>query len=115
MTMEVRTSELNPDVTIAALCGRLDMAMSTELSPELMQTLEESPNGLIIDIAEIEFISSAGLRVLIAASKKAKALDTKLALIRAKPPVYKIFKIASLGALFTFSEDEAGAIKALWQ
>ena len=114
MAVEVRTSELNANVKIVQLSGRLDMATAEADSPIVMQALEESAAGVICDLSGIAFISSAGLRILIAASKRVQAADKQLALISVPPGVYKIFKIASLDPLFHFFKSEAEAVEALW-
>ena len=115
MAVDIKPSEINADVTVAALSGRLDMAASEDAHPKVMQALADSTAGLILDMGELDFISSSGLRMLIAAQKEARASGKQLACIRAKPAVYKIFKISSLDAMFSFFEDEPAAIEALWQ
>ena len=112
MAVDVKPSDTNADVTIAALSGRLDMAASEDAHPKVMQALADSTAGLIVDMSELDFISSSGLRLLIAAQKGAQSSGKKLAFTHAKPAVYKIFKISSLDAMFSFFEDEAAAIGA---
>ena len=115
MAVEVRASELSADVKIVQLSGRLDMATADADSPTAMQALEESTAGVIYDLAGVDFIGSAGLRMLIAASKRAQATGKQIALIRAQPGVYKIFKVASLDQMFRFIKGESEAVEALWQ
>ena len=115
MTVEVRASELNANVKVVQLSGRLDMATADADSPMVMQALEESTAGVICDLAGVDFISSAGTRVLIAASQRAQAAGKQIALIRAQPKVYKIFKVASLDQMFRFFTSESEAVEALWQ
>ena len=114
MAVEVRTSELNADVKIVQLSGRLDMATADADSPMVMQALEESVAGVICDLAGVDFISSAGIRILIAASQRAQKADKQIALICAQPKVYKIFKVASLDQMFRFFNSESEAVEALW-
>ncbi len=114
MAVEVHTSELNENVKVVQLSGRLDMATADADSPTVMQALEESVAGVICDLAGVDFISSAGLRILIAASQRALAASKQIALICAQPGVYKIFKISSLDQMFQFFKSESEAIEALW-
>jgi len=115
MAVDVKSSEINADVTVAVLSGRLDMAASEDARPKVMAALASSTAGLIVDMGELDFISSSGLRMLISAQRDARASSKQLAFIRAKPAVYKIFKISSLDAMFSFFEDEAAAIGAFSQ
>ena len=114
MAVEVRASELNKNVKIVQMSGRLDMATADADSPMIMQALEESVVGVICDLAGVDFISSAGIRALIAASQRAQAAGKQIALICAQPKVYKIFKIASFDQMFRFFQSELEAVEALW-
>ena len=115
MAVDVRASELNSDVTIVLLSGRLDMETADADSPALEQALQQSPAGVVVDMGAVGFISSSGLRMLIAAHQSAQEAGKPLALVRAQPSVYKIFKVSALDAMFRFFDDEAQAVQTLWQ
>lgn len=114
MAVDVSTSDLNPDVKTVALSGRFDMYAAEEATPMLLRAMTQSASGVLVDLAAVDFISSAGLRALIATNKAARSDGKKTALIRARPEVYKIFKVAALDPVFSFFEDEAQAIQAVW-
>ena len=66
MTMDIK---MCGDEAVITLCGRLD----TVTAPQLDKAINEDIQGaksLILDLKEIEYISSAGLRVLLSAQKK---------------------------------------------
>ena len=68
MTIEIKR---NAEETIIKLVGRLD----TTTAPALDKTINEDITGtknLVLDLKELEYISSAGLRVLLTAQKKMK-------------------------------------------
>ena len=115
MAVDLRASELNPDVNVVVLSGRLDMEAAEADSPTVLQALEQSPAGVVVDLGAVDFISSSGLRMLIAAYQNAQGTGKKMALIRARPSVYKIFKVSALDTMFRFFDDEAGATEALCQ
>ena len=115
MAVDVKASELNSDVRIVALSGRLDMETANADSPALQEALQQSAAGVVVDMGAVEFISSSGLRMLIAAHQSAQNAQKPLALVRAQPSVYKIFKVSALDAMFRFFDDEAQAIQTLWQ
>ena len=72
MTIEIKKSA---DATTIALAGRLD----TTTAPELEQTINEvhaEAKNLVIDLKNLEYISSAGLRVLLGAQKKMMKIGT---------------------------------------
>lgn len=113
MGVDTRTSDLNPDVLVVALSGRLDVQTTHADSPVVAQALQQS-GGLIVDMDAVHFISSAGLAMLLSVRQEAERTGKKLAVIRAKPPAYKIFKIAALDGVFRFFESEADAVQTLW-
>ena len=52
--------------------------------------------------------------MLVAGHQIAQDVGKPMALVRAQPPVYKIFKVSALDAMFRFFDDEAQAIQTLW-
>ena len=62
------TKNLNGTDLVIALEGRLDTTTSPELEAELKTSLD-SADSLIVDLAKLDYISSAGLRVLLSAQK----------------------------------------------
>ncbi len=113
MAVDVRTSELSSNISVAAVSGRLDLLTTQADSPAVLQALEETTDAMIVDMDAVDFISSSGLRMLLAARENAEANGKKLAVIRTKPLVYKIFKVSGLDQVFRFFESEAEAVKAL--
>jgi anti-anti-sigma factor len=114
MVVEVRASRSQPDVSVVSLSGRLDLEAVEADSPALLQALQQSAAGIIVDLGGVEFISSSGLRMLLAADGDAQGSGKRVALVRAQPSVYKIFKVAGLGPKFRFFDDENAAVQALW-
>ena len=114
MPVGVKDCAQNPNVKFATLRGRLDVASSDEAGAELMDALDQSAGGLIVDLGAVDFISSAGLRVLLRVRKRADGSGKGMAIIRAQPAVYKIFKVSGLDAVLRFFEHETEALADLW-
>ena len=70
--------------------GRIDTITSQELEESLNENLENI-NSLTLDFEELEYISSAGLRVLIATQKKLKANDAQLTIINVNDTIKEIY------------------------
>lgn len=74
------------------LSGRLD----TTTSPELQQTVEESVtndiNSLIFDFSELEYISSAGLRVMLSSQKKMNSIGGSMVVKHTNEMIYEVFE-----------------------
>jgi anti-sigma B factor antagonist len=93
---------------------KIDSTASDKISSEVMAAFEGSPGGILFDLMEVTFVSSAGIRVFMTSYKKAKAEGIKIAMIHVHPSVYKLFKVASLESVFNICDSEAQALKDIW-
>jgi anti-anti-sigma factor len=82
-------------------------------SPAVMEAVEQSAAGIAIDMAGVQFLSSSGLRLILAAHQRAENSRKKMALVRVQPAVYKIFKVSALDGKFRFFETETEAVDSL--
>lgn len=73
--------------------GRIDTITSQDLDKEIEEELGNF-NSLIMDFTELEYISSAGLRVLIATQKKLKSEDIPFAIKNVNDSVGEIFRMS---------------------
>ena len=106
--MELNSSK-HGDLNLVQVSGRLDANSSPELEKELVTLLESGEKDFLIDLAELDYISSVGLRVLLMAAKKAKASNGKVALNSLRDHVLEVFEIAGFTAIFPIysSREEA--------
>lgn len=81
------------------LTGRLDTVTSPQLEEKLKKELEGVIN-LQFDFAELEYISSAGLRVLLTASKKMKK-QGKMEIHHVNEEVMEVFTITGFADILT--------------
>ncbi len=89
--------------------GRLDAHTAAETQKELLDWMEQGGSRWIYDFSALEYISSAGLRVLLTAVKKARSGGGSIAICGMQASLRDIFEIAGFTALFTEFEtlDEA--------
>lgn len=109
-TMEI-LQEQQGHVIILSLVGRLDANTSTSLEEKLLALIETDNRLFIIDCTQLDYISSAGLRVLLMAAKKLKPLDGKVALASLKDHIKEIFEIAGFLSIFKIFSGQEEAIK----
>lgn len=96
--MNIEKQLINKEYTIR-LTGRLD----TNTAPELEVCIKEVFNeidSLIFDFQNLEYISSAGLRVLLASYKKMHERNGKFAVINYNDTIKEIFEITGLYNIF---------------
>ncbi len=78
--------------SVAALDGRLDSATAPAIERPLLDLIGQG--GVVLDVAALSYISSAGLRVLLKAAKADKAAGNGFALCAMQPTVLIIFQIS---------------------
>lgn len=86
--------------TTLSLTGRLD----TTTAPQLAETLNALPadiSTLILDLSDLEYISSAGLRVILSAQKKMKAQSGSLEIHHPSELVMEIFDVTGFSDILT--------------
>ena len=75
----------------------LDGALNTDTAPAFEQRLGQVIDGghqlIVLDMKELDYISSAGLRVIFKAAKQAKAGGQRMAAANRKPHIDKVFEI----------------------
>ena len=96
MTIDIKR---NAEETIIKLAGRLD----TTTAPALDKTINEDTTGtknLVLDVKELEYISSAGLRVLLGAQKKMQKLGS-MKVINVCEEVMEVFEMTGFADILT--------------
>lgn len=99
-------------ISVLTPVGRLDNETSAEFQVKLLYTVAESAR-VLIDLSGVEYISSAGLRALMMASKKSKATDVRLAVAALTPMVKEIFAISRFSLIVEVFDTMAEASAAL--
>ena len=95
--MQINKNQEGNKLTLAPI-GRVDTITSPELEAAIvLDGVEE----LVFDLAQVDYISSAGLRVLLSAQKKMAGKSMKIA--NAKPAVKEVFDITGFSDIFTFA------------
>jgi len=90
--------------------GRLDAQASEELEQNIETLIEEGCTRMVANLDRVEYISSSGLRVLLASLKKLRKNQGDLKLVCLKPYVMEIFEIAGFTNLFEIYDQEDEAI-----
>jgi anti-anti-sigma factor len=96
--MEI-TSSKEGNATVVSVRGRLDAVSSPDMEKELDRLIAEGERSLILDLGQLDYISSAGLRVILAATKKLKGKEGKLFLTSLKSVVKEVFEVSGFGAI----------------
>lgn len=112
MSLEVKKIDDKPEVAIIYLKGRLDVHYSTEVETEINKLISEGKKKLVVSLHDVEYLSSSGLRIFIAISRKLKELNGQLKLIKLNETARKIFKIVELIDMFDIYDSEEEALNS---
>lgn len=104
--LEVETEERESGACIA-LRGELDLFSAKALEAELERLEAGGPDVLVLDLRELSFIDSSGLRVLLAADGRAREQARRFVVVRAPEGVQRIFHIAGLDSRLAMVDDPA--------
>ena len=101
--------EKKEDVSIFKLKGSLDSNTSPEFEEKIFDDISNGFNKMIIDFESLDYVSSAGLRVLNKAYKKLKHSDGKIVLCSMQDYIREVFEIAGFDYFLTIvpNMDEA--------
>ena len=91
--MDIRESEKN-DIRIFKLDGRLDSNTSPNLEKRLVDAIETGTKNMILDFEDLDYISSAGLRIILKTTKDLKNSEGNLILCAMQDYVKEVFEIA---------------------
>jgi anti-sigma B factor antagonist len=93
--------------------GRLDNETSPSFQARLLDAVGSAEARVLLDFSGVDYISSAGLRALMMAAKKSKAVGGRLAVAALTPMVKEIFTISRFAMVVPVFETIAEAMVAL--
>jgi anti-anti-sigma factor len=96
MALTVNVAERNNGTIVAHIGGRLDSATFQECEQQLMPHLKPEIQMLMLDMADLDYISSAGLRVILAARKTMEQHGGKMITVNLQPQIAKVFEISDI-------------------
>ena len=97
-------------ILVCSLSGRLDAVSASETSNELLELIAGNFVNVLLNLENLEYVSSLGLRVFVQAAKQLGAKGGTLKLCSATSPVRKVLEISALDTLLDLRDDEADAL-----
>lgn len=97
-------------VVVVSVRGRIDGATSGEFESTIHAEMQKGKNNIILDMSEVEFISSAGLRVLVTKRKAVKSAGGDIVMAGPSQQVIDTMDIAGLDILFRQFDDRESAV-----
>ncbi|MCL2456786.1 MAG: STAS domain-containing protein [Defluviitaleaceae bacterium] len=97
--MEIIKSVSDTEMPVFSVTGRIDSTSSGVLEKSLTDFISEEKKSFTLDIAGIEYVSSAGLRVLLGAHKKSAAAGISMTLTGVNKSIREVFDITGFSGI----------------
>jgi len=109
--METTIKESN-GIQIVAFTGNLDTNTAPAAENQINELLAAGADKVLINFEELNYISSAGLRVLLATAKKMMASNGSLKICSLNKTVQEVFDISGFSTILSLEPNEAEALAA---
>ncbi|PIU66932.1 MAG: anti-anti-sigma factor [Armatimonadetes bacterium CG07_land_8_20_14_0_80_59_28] len=111
-TMEI-AQETREGIQVFQVQGKIDASTADSFEESLIRSIDEGNTRLVVDMAEVDYISSVGLRVFLLAAKKLKPLDGKIVLAAMQGPIRKVFTMAAFDRILPIADTTEVAIQEM--
>jgi anti-anti-sigma factor len=102
--LEVTTQDSGGHVTVS-LKGELDLSSVGKVEEELERVEKDGPSVLVLDLSQLSFLDSTGLRAVVTADERARSNGRRLVIVRGPDPVQRVFAITRLEERLEMVDD----------
>lgn len=106
--MEIREEKIG-DVAVLVPVARVDSATAKAFEARVLQAVNSGAPRIIVDFDQLDYISSAGLRVVLVGAKMTRA-PRKFVLCGMKPHIREVFDVSGFARILNIQADRAGAL-----
>lgn len=99
-------------VIVLSISGRLNASVANDVERKLNSLISSDQVRLVMELGQLEYISSSGLRVLLAALKRVKKEGGDIRLASLQTYVKEVFDIAGFIPLFRIFDKEGDAVES---
>jgi anti-anti-sigma factor len=99
------------DRTVVTIIGRMDSVSAPEFDKKVQAEIDGGAERFVVDLAQLDYISSAGLRSMLAMAKKLKMKNGTSILSGLKGVVNEVFEISGFSNIFTICETKEEALQ----
>lgn len=107
--MDIQTQK-EANANVLALTGRMDAVTAPEFEAAIKQLLADNVICFVVDFKGLDYISSAGLRALLATAKLLKGKGGQLRFANITGTVKEVFDISGFGSIFQMHDSVAAAL-----
>ena len=107
------TTERQDGVLYAWVGGRIDGSTATELEETVRTAIEDSDRAVVLDMENLSYISSAGLRSILLIAKGLQKRDSRFAVCSLQNAISEVFRIVGFDKIVTIHSSQGDAVSAL--
>lgn len=109
--MEIAVSDAG-EVKVVRIEGKLDTQTSPNVQAQLMQLIDQGATKIVVNFEKLVYISSAGLRILLAVAKQLKGISGELRICGLNELVQEVFDISGFTMILTVTKTEPEALES---
>ena len=109
--IDINVSDQN-DVTLVEVSGRVDSMTANQFGEALTGQLDADNSRIVLDLSSVDYMSSAGLREIVSALKKAKKAQGDVRLANPSSRVREVLEMAGLDTIFRIFPTQEAAINS---
>jgi anti-anti-sigma factor len=110
-TVEIQ-SERRQQAMVISLAGSFDALTAPQAERTIAARLEKGQQQVVVDLSQVDFMSSSGVRVLLIALKQSREVGSKLRLAAAQPGVQRTLEISGLVRVLKTYPTVEGALRS---
>lgn len=107
----VLKEEKKGNVTVLNLKGRLDAITSPRAETRIFECINTGQHQILLDFSEVDYLSSAGMRMLLSTTKKLKTLSGRLVLCSVNVNVMDVLRMSGFDHVLEITADQDLALK----
>lgn len=111
--MSIWQENLSEEICLFHVSGRLDQTSTPELEKELLRELDTGKCQLVVDLSEVVYVNSSGLRTLLTAWRKANEREARILLCCLSDRVLEVFQIVGFDKVFEIYDTVDLAVATL--
>jgi anti-sigma B factor antagonist len=97
-------------VELVTLAGRIDSNNASQLDNQLKGLINDGRYKIVLELSEVNYMSSAGLRAMVSAVRECKKHRGDVRLANVSERVDEVLKLAGLNAIFQVYDDKTSAV-----
>ena len=111
--LNVKVDISGKDYSLIELSGFLDAHTVNSFETRLEEILQDGPSRVVIDLKELNYISSAGIGAMMALTQRLRRENGDLVLLRPNEKVFKILDLLGFTKIFNVATDDEEVAKYL--